>query len=88
MNKKVDVIATYRLLLTKPAVGDKERVADIVVLTTLAPASVDELEAYIKSHAGTAPEETPPRPTPKSGGLIFNSSNSAKPLPPTTRCSP
>jgi YD repeat-containing protein len=27
-----------------------------VALTTLAPASVDELEAYIKSHAGTAPE--------------------------------
>ena len=27
MNKKVDAIATYRLLLTKPAVGDKERVA-------------------------------------------------------------
>ena len=30
--------------------------ADIVALTTLAPASVDELEAYIKSHAGTSAE--------------------------------
>lgn len=54
-NKKTaEAVATYRLLLTKPSVGDDERLDDIVALTSLAPASVDEFGIFLKAHPGIA----------------------------------
>jgi tetratricopeptide (TPR) repeat protein len=49
-------VATYRLLLAKAAVGDNEQLNDIVALTALAPASVEEFDAYIKTHPAASRE--------------------------------
>ena len=52
--KPAEAIATYRLLLAKPPIGDNQRLDDIIALLALAPDSVGDLEAYIKSHPATA----------------------------------
>jgi tetratricopeptide (TPR) repeat protein len=53
--KPADAIATYRSLLSKPSVGEKERLEDMGALAELDPAEVAEFDKFIKAHPVSPP---------------------------------
>ena len=53
-NRHAAAIAAYRELLTRPSVGERERLADLAALTALDPSAVGEFDKFIKAH-GAAP---------------------------------